>query len=220
LKVFIKNNWLYFLLYLTVLIWAFYYLSQFDKVTLHVKINALVGNPLLDTFFKYFTHVGDGIFAVIIAIFIFLFNKRNGIFILSSYVISGLFTSFLKNYFYSDVNRPHFVFGYFVHNIKIKYIEGVEMVGQNSFPSGHSTSAFALFTCLALITENKLLKIVFFAFALTAAFSRTYLSQHWLVDITFGSLIGTISAIVFYYIFIGSDKFETLNKPLLNNKRS
>lgn len=208
------------MLYLIVLIWAFNYLFQFDKVSLHLKINALVGNTTLDSFFKYFTHVGDGIFAVIIAIFIFIFNKRNGLFILSSYIVSGLFTSLLKNFFYSDVNRPHFVFGYFVQHIKLKYIEGVEMVGQNSFPSGHSTSAFALFTCLALITENKLLKIIFFVIALLAAFSRTYLSQHWLVDVTFGSLIGTISAVVFYFIFIDNKKLEKLNKPLLNFKRS
>lgn len=202
------------------LVWAFYYLFQFDKVSLHLKINSLVGNPILDNFFKYFTHVGDGIFAVIIAIFIFLFNKRNGIFILSTYIVSGLFTSFLKNYFYSDVNRPHFVFGYFVQHIKLKYIEGVEMVGQNSFPSGHSTSAFALFTCLALITENKLLKVIFFIIALMAAFSRTYLSQHWLVDVTFGSLIGTITAVIFYFIFINNNKLEKLNKPFLNFKKS
>jgi membrane-associated phospholipid phosphatase len=220
LKVFLKDNWLYFSLYLTALAWAFYFLFQFDKVALHIKINALVGNPTLDNFFKYFTHVGDGIFAVIIAIFIFIFNKRNGLFILSSYIVSGLFTSLLKNFFYSDVNRPHFVFGYFLQHIKLKYIEGVEMVGQNSFPSGHSTSAFALFTCLALITENKLLKIIFFVIALMAAFSRTYLSQHWLVDVTFGSLIGTLAAVIFYFIFIDNTKFETLNKPLLNFKRS
>jgi membrane-associated phospholipid phosphatase len=53
-----------------------------------------------------------------------------------------------------------------------------------------------------------------------AAFSRTYLSQHWLVDVTFGSLIGTLAAVIFYFIFIDNTKFETLNKPLLNFKRS
>jgi membrane-associated phospholipid phosphatase len=107
-----------------------------------------------------------------------------------------------------------------LQHIKLKYIEGVYMVGQNSFPSGHSTSAFALFTCLALITENKLLKIIFIAFALTAAFSRTYLSQHWLVDVTFGSLIGTLSAVIFYFIFIDNNKLEKLNTPLVKFKRS
>ena len=105
LQVFVEkkqiNHLLYFLLYLTALTWAFFYILQVDKVALHIKINSLVGNPALDTFFKYFTHLGDGIFAVILAIFVFLFNKRNGVFILSTYIVSGLFTSLLKNFFYS-----------------------------------------------------------------------------------------------------------------------
>ena len=75
------------------------------------------------------------------------------------------------------------------------------MVGLNSFPSGHATSAFAVFTCLVLLSNNQFLKFVFFVLALTSAFSRTYLSQHWLVDITFGSIIGTVTATLFYFIF-------------------
>lgn len=219
LKVFIKNNWSYFFLYLITLCWAAFYLFQFDKVTLHVKINSLVGNPLIDTFFKYFTHVGDGIFALVIGILVLtIISIRNGIFILSSYIVSGLTTSLLKNFFFDDVNRPHFVFGYFVQHIKLNYINGVDMVGQNSFPSGHATSAFALFTSLALITKNIFLKIIFFMFALIAAFSRTYLSQHWLVDITIGSLIGTITATLFYFVVINNTKFDKLNKPFFNLK--
>lgn len=93
------------------------------------------------------------------------------------------------------------------------------MVGQNSFPSGHATSAFAVFTCLALLTKNSYLKIIFFIIAVIAAFSRTYLSQHWLVDVTIGSLIGTIAATLFYFIIIQTNKLQNLNKPLLNLKK-
>lgn len=192
---------------------------QYSKTDLHVKINSLVGNNILDTFLKYFTHIGDGVFAVIIGILILIYNIRKGIFVLISYIISGLITSVLKNYFFDDANRPHFVFGYFHKDIKLNYIEGVDMVGLNSFPSGHATSAFALFTCLALISENKYLKIIFLIIALTAAFSRTYLSQHWLIDITAGSLIGIITATLFYFIFINSRFLEKLNKPLLTNNK-
>lgn len=220
LKKFLRNNWLYFILYLVVLIWAAYYLFQFDKVALHIKLNSLVGNPIIDLFFKYFTNVGDGIFAIIIGLIVLLFNIRKGIFILATYIVSGLCTSFLKNFCFGDVNRPHFVFGYFVQKVKLNLVNGVDMVGLNSFPSGHATSAFALFTCLALITENKFTKIIFFTIGLLAAFSRTYLSQHWLVDITVGSLIGTVFAIVFYFIFINNSRLEKLNKPLFNFKKS
>ncbi len=219
MKQFIKNNWFYYFLYVIVLCWAAYYLFQIDKVALHLKINAYVGNPIIDTFFKYFTHVGDGIFAVFVGLIILIINIRKGIFVLSAYIISGLFTSLLKNYYY-DVNRPHFVFDFFVQNANVKYVEGVEMAGLNSFPSGHATSAFAVFTCLALLTNNQLLKFVFFMLALVSAFSRTYLSQHWLVDITFGSMIGTVTATLFYFIFMQNEKMQKLNKPLFNFKRS
>jgi membrane-associated phospholipid phosphatase len=207
------------LLYIIVLCWAAYYLLQFDKVALHLKINAYVGNPVIDTFFKYFTHIGDGIFAVLLGLAVLISNVRKGIFILCTYIVSGLFTSLLKNYLF-DINRPHFVFDYFVHEAKVKYVEGVDMVGLNSFPSGHATSAFAVFTGLALISNNQFLKFVFFILALTSAFSRTYLSQHWLVDITIGSIIGTIAATFFYFIFMQGSKFQKLDKPLFNLKKS
>ncbi len=206
------------MLYLIIVSWAVYYLLQFDKVTLHLKINKLVGNPAIDTFFKYFTHVGDGIFAILLGVVVLIINLRKGIYILCSYIVSGLFTSFLKNYFYDHINRPHFVFGYFVQNAKIKYVEGVDMVGQNSFPSGHSTSAFAVFTCLALLSNNIFFKMLFFVLAVVCAFSRTYLSQHWLVDITMGSAIGVITATLFYFVFMHTTKFQKLNKPLFNFK--
>jgi len=201
-----------------VLLLAAYYLLTLDKISIHLKINSLVGNSAIDTFFKYFTHVGDGVFALIIGLIILMLNIRKGIFVLATYIVSGLTTSILKNYFYGNINRPHFVFGYFLPDTKVNYIDGVDMLGLNSFPSGHSTSAFAIFTSMALVTNNKYLKIVFFLMAFLSAFSRTYLSQHWLVDITIGSLIGTISALVLYFVFFQSNKLQNLNKPLFNLK--
>lgn len=183
-----------------------------------MQINKLVGNAAVDTFFKYFTHFGDGVFAIIIGIIILTLNIRKGIFVLATYIISGLTTSILKNYFYDDINRPHFVFGYFIQDTKLNYIDGVDMLGLNSFPSGHSTSAFAIFTAMALVTDNRSLKILFFLIAFLSAFSRTYLSQHWLVDITIGSIIGTVSALALYFAFYQSNKLQNLNRPLFKLK--
>ncbi len=199
--------------------WAASYLFRLGKVAIHIKINSLVGNSFIDTFFKYYTNVGDGVFAVVLGLIILFINIRNGIYVLATYILSGLTTSAIKNYFY-DNNRPHFVFGYFVDNYKLKLVEGVDMMALNSFPSGHSTSAFALFTSLALLTGNQFVKVLFFMIAFMAAFSRTYLSQHWLVDITVGSLIGVITAIVLYFVFIHNDKLKKLDRPLFNFKKS
>lgn len=214
MRSFIKNNWPFFLPYLVVVITSLFFLLQFDKIIIHVNINKLVGNHLVDTFFKYFTHFGDGFVGIIIAVIVMLYNARNGLVVLLTYALSGTTTNLLKRFVY-DVDRPHSVFGYYFPQYKLNLIDGVDMLGFNSFPSGHSTSAFAIFTSLALLTPNKLLKFIFFLFAFLAAFSRTYLSQHWLVDITAGSIIGSLSAILFYYIFIKADNLQKLNKPLM-----
>lgn len=214
MKLFLKHNWAYLLTYLLVLFTAAYYLLQFDKVSIHKTINSIVGNPVADTFFKHITHAGDGIVAVIIALIVILYNTRKGIYVLITYIISGITTNVLKKNIY-DVDRPHSVFGYYLPNIKINYIDGIDMLGFRSFPSGHATTAFAVFISLVFITENKILKFVFFLLAFLSAFSRTYLSQHWLVDITIGSIIGTTAAMLFYFIFINTNTLQKLDKPLV-----
>lgn len=212
---FIKDNWLYYALYLAIIAVVSYYLYRIDKLQLHQHINSIVGNKYWDTFNVYFTHVGDGAFAVLVGLVLLLFNIKRGTYVLVSYFVAGGLTAILKNFVFSD-NRPHHVFGYYYPDIKIKYIEGVQMIGENSFPSGHSTTAFALFTALALLTKNRFLKILFLVIAVNAAFSRTYLSQHWLVDIYTGSLIGVLITTLLYFVFMRHEFMARFNRPLLN----
>lgn len=216
---FIKNNFIYYALYLLVLCVVTYYLLNYDKITLHQMINSNVGNPAVDVFYKYFTHLGDGVFAMLVAGIFMWFNIRNGLYVLVSYALSGGITSLLKNYVFI-YDRPHFVFGYYHKLIKLKFVEGVEMIGQNSFPSGHATTAFAIYTCMALMVKNKFLKVVLLTIAVNAAYSRTYLSQHWLVDIYAGSLIGISIATFMYFLMVPKNKFtDNINRPLFILKK-
>lgn len=178
----------------------------------------MVGNAAIDTFYKYFTQVGDGIFAVIIGVLLLFKNVREGMFVLLSYILAGSTASLIK--WSENYTRPHHVFSYYKKHMTIRYVEGIEMLGENSFPSGHSTTAFVLFTALALITEKQWLKITFLVLAINAAFSRTYLSQHWLVDITAGSLIGLSYATIIYFVFYNNTKIKNnLNHPLLKRNQ-
>ena len=219
MKDFFKNNFSFYLLYILVISFCTYYLLSFDKIELHQKINSVVGNSFVDSFYKYFTHLGDGLFAIVIGIIFLFVNMKSGLYILLAHALSGTTTALLKTYVYS-YDRPHFVFGYYHKLIKIKFIDGVEMIGQNSFPSGHATTAFAIYTCMALLCDNKYLKIGFLIIAVNAAYSRTYLSQHWLVDIYAGSLIGISIATVLYFLIIQNTNFANqLNRPLLKSNR-
>src|SRR5690606_17217442 len=129
------------------------------------------------------TYFGEGTVAVFLLLVILLCNTRLGIYCTASFLSASLFSIVLKNLFFDDANRPLFIFKYF-EKIKLKTVEGVDLHIHNSFPSGHSTQAFAIFMCLAFVSKNQFLKFLFFAMALFTAISRVYLSQHWLVDIT------------------------------------
>ena len=205
-KEFLKHNGLYFGLYLSALLVAVYFLLSYDKIALHQIINGWVGNPYVNTFFKYFTHVGDGVFAVVLGVVVLIFSVKKGMYVLLSYACAGICSSTIK--YFANYVRPFHFFVYYKKHVKLNLVDGVEMLGERSFQSGHSITAFAVFTALALSTGNKMVKIIFFIIAFNAAFSRVYLSQHWLVDIFVGSLIGTTFAVLLYFVFYKTTKFD------------
>lgn len=209
-------------MYLLILAFAGNILLQHGKVQIHQMINSHVSNDWVGIFFKYITHLGDGLFAMIIAVVFLFISVRKSLYILLSYAGAGLVSSIMKHYIYTNGNRPHFVFQYFVRK-DLNEIEGVELLGSNTFPSGHALSAFALFFCLLFTTKNHFLKFLFFALACLAAFSRTYISQHWLIDIYVGSIIGTCFSILFYFVFYTNKAAQqldiTLPQLLSKNKK-
>lgn len=213
MKSFLKHNAAILFVYLILLGISVFFICSYKKTDIHLYINRFVGNKFIDTFFYYMTYFGEGTVAVFLLLVILLCNTRLGIYCTASFLSASLFSIVLKNLFFDDANRPLFIFKYF-EKIKLKTVEGVDLHIHNSFPSGHSTQAFAIFMCLAFVSKNQFLKFLFFAMALFTAISRVYLSQHWLVDITAGSVIGTGFAILFYYVFMAKNKLQKLNKPL------
>lgn len=193
-------------LYLITLLIASYFLLTYSKILNHQFLNYWVGNPIIDNFYKYFTHIGDGIFAVVLAVVVMLFNFKRGQYVLLAYVFAGVTSSSIKWLF--NYVRPFHYFDYYHKHYPLNLVEGVDMLGERSFPSGHSTAAFVVFSALAFSTESKWAKVIFFIIALNAAFSRMYLSQHWLVDIVTGSLIGITYATILYFAFYKSDRFH------------
>jgi membrane-associated phospholipid phosphatase len=63
-------------------------------------------------------------------------------------------------------------------------------VNYNSFPSGHSTSAFALSTVMARHANKLGLKILAYVPAAFTLFSRIYQDQHWVSDELIGAAVG------------------------------
>ncbi|PBQ33624.1 phospholipid phosphatase [Sphingobacteriaceae bacterium] len=219
LKGFLKNNFLIVLVYLLLIGTSVGFLLNYGKVQIHDYLNQFVGNSFFNYFFYYITYLGDGAIAAFILLFILLYNIRLGLYASASFLTATLLSITLKHQIYDDVNRPSFVFKYYLWK-KLNVVEGTHLFIHNSFPSGHSTQAFSIFMCLIFATKNQAYKFLFLGLAVFTAISRVYLSQHWLVDITVGSIIGTLFSLVYYFIFIHGNRIEKLNRPLLNLKKS
>jgi membrane-associated phospholipid phosphatase len=64
----------------------------------------------------------------------------------------------------------------------------------NSFPSGHTTVAFALATSLARETPDQWTDAGFFLLATLTAYARMHDDKHWASDVVFGAGLGILSA--------------------------
>jgi membrane-associated phospholipid phosphatase len=64
----------------------------------------------------------------------------------------------------------------------------------NSFPSGHTTVAFALATSLSGETKDHWTDLLFYSAATLTGYARINDDRHWLSDIVFGAGLGIVSA--------------------------
>jgi membrane-associated phospholipid phosphatase len=159
------------------------------------------GNAIIDFFFAGITHLGDGWAAVLLS-FVFIFRKKFGTaFVLfSGYAVSGLISQAMKHSLEMPRPAPYFQsLGKTIHPIV-----GVELLQSNtSFPSGHSATAFALATALVLMNQWWRKKWwLALLLAVLVGYSRTYLGQHFLQDVLAGSVLGVMSTIVMYMLFL------------------
>jgi len=69
-----------------------------------------------------------------------------------------------------------------------------------SFPSGHSTTAFATATALTLDYPKWYVIVPSYAYAGTVAYSRMHLGVHYPSDVLAGALIGSGCAVLSHYV--------------------
>jgi membrane-associated phospholipid phosphatase len=72
--------------------------------------------------------------------------------------------------------------------------------GPYSFPSGHTSSAFALATSLSLCYQKWYVAVPAYAWAFTVGYSRMRLGVHFPTDVLAGALIGTGCGVATYFI--------------------
>jgi membrane-associated phospholipid phosphatase len=150
----------------------------------------------LDNFFICYTFAGNGLFVIgVMAIMLLMKRDTTSLGILISFITSGIAAQILKRLFTAP--RPRLFFGPDVYSY---YIEGITHSGNNSFPSGHTATAFALATVLFLCLRKRDLQWVLLPAAFMVGYSRIYLAQHFLGDVIAGAAVGIGCGVLSVYI--------------------
>lgn len=181
------------------LLWALGLIIQFSfpQFSISIFINSL-HSSLADGFMMYTTYAGDGFFLVIIGVIIVLVNRKLWLVTLLCLLIPSLLTQVLKHSLFADSHRPAVLMA----NIPgLHFVDGVFMNQYNSFPSGHTTAAFSLYTLLALLQRSAKTGWIWVCIAAMVAISRVYLLQHFWADIMAGSILAVLLVTIIYTFF-------------------
>ncbi|HWZ14432.1 MAG TPA: phosphatase PAP2 family protein [Mucilaginibacter sp.] len=196
---------LFFILYLILLAACLVIKLVFTKDEIYFVVNTR-HTDFLDTIEPYITDLGNGWAIVILAAFFTLYNYRIAFLTATTFLITSLAVQLAK--FIFDAPRPKL---YFKDQItKLHFVKGVEILSHNSFPSGHTLTAFATGVLFTYLLKNKNWAILLLFYGIMVGFSRMYLSEHFFEDVVAGSILGVFAAILWIW-WIDSRKF--INTP-------
>lgn len=169
--------------------------SQNADIKLLRDIN-LNRNKSLDPTFKFITHsitpVSIGVPAIVLSIGLIQKDstiKNKGLYIAGATIMSGVLSSAMKLSIKRE--RPFKTY---------PDIEKETSGGSYSFPSGHTSSAFATATAFSLAFPKWYVVVPSYAWAGALGYSRMHLGVHYPSDVAAGAIIGAGSSFLSYKI--------------------
>ena len=234
MKEFIRNNAVFIGLSLMLIAALGLALLWVPKGDLHLLLCDR-HTPARDIFYRYYTQVAEW-FPYVVCVALLLFSRiGDGVFATSALILSALTTQLFKHLI--NAPRPLTWFGANMPDVQLPLVDGVRMNYWFSFPSGHTTSFFALFFVLCIIVTNYLasnnagdltakrsnsvsglLQALLFMLATLGAYSRIYLSQHFAADVFAGVVVGVGITICCYVLFCRFEDRKWYNYRLFKKK--
>ena len=143
-----------------------------------------------DYFFNYLTLLGEWILWVPIFLFALFIKRDFFIPVLTALIICTLLTHLGKKVIFEGEPRPLRLLQDVARAVPIlKHNNYV-----NSFPSGHTSTAFTTALLLSFIVRKRFAVFFFPIIAFLVGYSRVYLAQHFVTDVLAGSVVGIISS--------------------------
>lgn len=184
---FIKKQGFFLVPFLALLIVAISFIQITTQKELHLLLNSY-HTESLDNIFYWITYLGDGRVFFFVPVLLVLTTLRKTIFVFSATAIASIATQIIKRIM--QFPRPSKVF----EEGELYIVNGMNLHQNFSFPSGHTTTAFALFFSLSILKPKY--AALFIVLAALSGFSRIYLSQHFLEDVVAGSLVGVCGVLI------------------------
>jgi membrane-associated phospholipid phosphatase len=169
---------------------------------------------VLDYFFKFYTLMAE--WPLYVLAFLPSLWKRNKmtLFFAMCELTGGTILQILKHTISNP--RPVSVFEDYP-DLVLPLVQGVDMHHSNSFPSGHASTFFMFCTCSVIVLayffsrkdalktlRNQILfdvaLVALLVLAAMGAYSRVYLSQHFLSDVCVGSIIGFTTPFLMFWL--------------------
>ena len=150
-----------------------------------------------DKVFEYSSYLAEGWIWIPYFIVLVGLYKKDKAFILMNFLISTLFTQFAKNFIFTTAMRP---MASGLDATQIHTVPGVEIHTFNSFPSGHTATAFTLFILTTYLFPNKYALSIGIIYAIVCGYSRIYLAQHFPLDLAGGIFVALLTLPISIFI--------------------
>ena len=213
-QIFIRTLYIYAVPYFVLLIAILGLMYAHPKPELHLLLNSY-HSSILDTFFKYYSVLAEWPLYVLALLPLLWKKGRLTLFFAVCELTGGAFLQILKHLF--SFERPVSLFEHYP-DLTLPLVPGVTMYHSNSFPSGHSSTFFMFCTCIAILLtyyysrtdkphniKTQMLMsatlLLLVGLAALGAYSRVYLSQHFISDVCVGSIIGFTTPFLMFYFF-------------------
>lgn len=198
----------YGIAYLALLAFVFGLQFAYPKLELHLLLNSC-HTSFQDTFFKYYTMLAEWPLYVLALIPLCWKKVKMTLFFAICELAGGSLLQLLKHTICTE--RPVSAFEH-CQDVVLPLVQGVDMHHSNSFPSGHASTFFVFCTCCAILLaycyklKNErergwlyVAVLLLLVLAALGAYSRIYLSQHFLSDVCVGSIIGFLTPCLIFF---------------------
>ena len=168
----------------------------YSRETVFLGLNKDLGQAG-DILFYYISYLAEGWIWIPYFMLLFGWYKKYALFILLNFLISTLLTQIPKNFIWNSVSRP---MGSGISQDQFHRVEGVDMHLWNSFPSGHTATAFTIFFVTVYFFPKKEVLLIGGIYAVACGYSRIYLAQHFPLDVAGGIMVAILTIILSIYI--------------------